>query len=63
MRSREARAIDQLDEHAARRARMEEGDIALCAPSRLAIDQLHPPLRQRAEGRPEIVNDEAEVVQ
>lgn len=63
MPSREARAINELDEDATGRARMEKGDVALDTGPGLAIDQLHPPLRQSAEGRLKIVDDEAEMMQ
>ena len=63
MPSGEARAIDELDEDAAGRARMEKGDVALDTRPGLAIDQLHPPLGQSAEGRSKIVDHEAEMMQ
>ena len=63
MPSGETRAIDELDEDATGRARMEKGDVPLDTGPRLTIDQLHPPLRQSAQGRLKIVDDEAEMMQ
>src|SRR5258708_18030158 len=59
----EARAVDELDEDAARRARMEERDVAVGAAPRLAVDELHTSRRERREGRTKVVDDEAKVLE
>src|SRR5229473_1211348 len=63
MRSVEAGAIDELDEHAARGPRMEERDVALRAAPRHVVDQLDAALREGGEGRGQVVDDVAEVME
>src|SRR5687768_11403849 len=60
--SREAGAIDELNEHAVRRARMKERHETLDAAARCVIDQLHALVRQADERPREIVDDKAEMV-
>ena len=61
--SREAGAIDELNEHAVRGAGMKERDQTLDPAARRVIDELDVLVRQAHERAREIVHDEAEMVQ
>src|SRR5438128_11997889 len=63
MRSAQGGAIDELDEHAAGGARVQERDIALGAVARLAVDQLDAALREPREGGTQVVDDVAQVME
>jgi hypothetical protein len=55
--------LDELDEHATRRARVEEGDQTLGANARRSIDQLDPFAQQAVKRAREVRDLEAEVMQ
>src|SRR3954470_10613958 len=57
-----ARDLEELDEHAARGARVNEGDESLDASSRCAIDELDAVLRQAVERASEVIDLEADVM-
>src|SRR5260221_315744 len=63
MRSLQAGAIDELDEHAARGPRVQERDVALRSASRRMVDELDALRLERAERGREIVDDVAEVME
>src|SRR5207244_9582137 len=63
MRSAERGAIDELDEHAAGCARVEERNVALGAATRLAVDQLDAALREARERGTKVVDDIAQVME
>ena len=54
--------LEQLDQYATARARMEECDQAVNTAARCAIDQLYPGRDQTLEGSGEVVDLEAEVM-
>src|SRR6266540_4630085 len=59
----QARAIDELDEHAVRSAWMQERHHPLDPAARRVIDELHALGRQPRERARKIIDDKAEVVQ
>src|SRR5260221_7721296 len=63
MRSLQAGAIDELDEHAARGPRVQERDVALRSASRRMVDELDALRLERAERGREIVDHVAEVME
>ena len=61
--SREAGAIDELDQHAVSGAWMKEGHETLDPAARRVIDKLDALVRQAHERASKIVDDEAEMVE
>src|SRR5581483_3853632 len=57
-----ARELDELDEHAPRRARMQERDAPLDTPSRVLVDELDAVARQPSQRAGEVRHLEAEVM-